>query len=137
MSTFVEECRREWKRLGVPDLMADEMATDLEADLAEAQADGVSAAEILGESDPPPLRLDLGGGARPRLGTASAEEPEAALDRGGDHGRALPRLRRHGGLRTPRDDVGKRLGASCAGAAHPADPRRPRPGSGRYEGMPR
>jgi hypothetical protein len=52
MSTFVEECRREWKRLGVPDLMADEMATDLEADLAEAQADGVSAAEILGESDP-------------------------------------------------------------------------------------
>jgi hypothetical protein len=52
MSTFVEECRREWKRLGVPDLMADEMATDLETDLAEAQADGVSAAEILGESDP-------------------------------------------------------------------------------------
>lgn len=52
MSTFVEECRREWKRLGVPDLMADEMATDLEADLAEAEADGVSAAEILGESDP-------------------------------------------------------------------------------------
>ena len=52
MSTFVEECRREWKRLGVPDLMADEMATDLEADLADAQADGVSAAEILGESDP-------------------------------------------------------------------------------------
>ena len=51
MSTFVEECRREWKRLGVPDLMADEMATDLEADLADAQADGVSAAEILGESD--------------------------------------------------------------------------------------
>ena len=52
MSTYVEECRREWKRLGVPELLADEMATDLEADLAEAQADGVSAAEILGESDP-------------------------------------------------------------------------------------
>jgi hypothetical protein len=52
MSTFVEECRREWKRLGVPDLMADEMATDLEADLAEARADGVSAAEMLGERDP-------------------------------------------------------------------------------------
>src|SRR5215468_1009152 len=52
MSTFVEECRREWKRLGVPDLMADEMATDLEADLAEAQSEGVSAAEILGQSDP-------------------------------------------------------------------------------------
>lgn len=52
MTAFVEECRQEWKRLGVPDLMADEMATDLEADLAEAHADGVSAAEILGESDP-------------------------------------------------------------------------------------
>jgi hypothetical protein len=52
MTAYVEECRQEWKRLGVPDLMADEMATDLEADLAEAEADGVSAAEILGESDP-------------------------------------------------------------------------------------
>ena len=52
MTTFVKECRREWRRLGVPDSMADEMATDLEADLAEAQADGVSEAEILGESDP-------------------------------------------------------------------------------------
>jgi len=52
MTAYVEECRQEWKRLGVPDLLADEMATDLEADLAEAQADGISAAEILGESDP-------------------------------------------------------------------------------------
>jgi hypothetical protein len=52
MSAYVEECRREWRRLGVPDLLADEMAADLEADLAEAQADGVSEAEILGESDP-------------------------------------------------------------------------------------
>ena len=52
MPAFIEECRYEWKRLGVPDSMADEMATELEADLAEAEADGVSAAEILGESDP-------------------------------------------------------------------------------------
>jgi hypothetical protein len=52
MTAYVEECRREWKRLGVPDLLADEMATDLEADLVEAEAEGVSAAEILGESDP-------------------------------------------------------------------------------------
>ena len=52
MPAFIEECRYEWKRLGVPDAMADEMAAELEADLAEAQADGVSAAEILGESDP-------------------------------------------------------------------------------------
>jgi len=52
MSAFVEECRQEWKRLGVPDLLAEEMATELESDLAEAQADGVSVTEILGESDP-------------------------------------------------------------------------------------
>jgi len=36
----------------VPDLLAEEMATELDSDLAEAQADGVSATEILGESDP-------------------------------------------------------------------------------------
>ena len=52
MNAFVEECRQEWKRLGVPDLLAEEMANELEADLAEAEADGVSASEILGESDP-------------------------------------------------------------------------------------
>ena len=52
MTAYVEECRQEWKRLGVPDLFAEEMATELESDLAEAQADGVSATEILGESDP-------------------------------------------------------------------------------------
>jgi hypothetical protein len=52
MSAFVEECRREWKRLGVPDLLAEEMATELETDLAEAEADGLSAAELLGKSDP-------------------------------------------------------------------------------------
>ena len=51
MTAYVEECRQEWKRLGVPDLLAEEMATELESDLAEAQADGVSATEILGESD--------------------------------------------------------------------------------------
>jgi hypothetical protein len=52
MTAYVEECRQEWKRLGVPDLLAEEMAAELESDLAEAQADGVSATEILGESDP-------------------------------------------------------------------------------------
>jgi PASTA domain len=52
MTAYVEECRQEWKRLGVPDLLAEEMATELESDLAEAEADGVSAVEMLGESDP-------------------------------------------------------------------------------------
>jgi hypothetical protein len=45
---FVEECRREWKRLRVPDPVANEMAADLEADLAEAEAEGASAEEVLG-----------------------------------------------------------------------------------------
>jgi len=48
VSEFVEECRREWKRLGVPDPLANEMAADLEADLEEAAAEGASAEEVLG-----------------------------------------------------------------------------------------
>ena len=48
MSDFVEECRREWKRLGVPDAVANEMAADVAADLAEAEAEGASAQDVLG-----------------------------------------------------------------------------------------
>jgi hypothetical protein len=48
MSQFVDECRKEWKRLDVPEAMASEMAADLDADLSEAQADGVSPEEVLG-----------------------------------------------------------------------------------------
>jgi hypothetical protein len=50
MSDFVEQCRQEWSRLGVPDPLAEEMATDLASDLREAEADGVSAEELLGSS---------------------------------------------------------------------------------------
>jgi hypothetical protein len=50
MSDFVEQCRREWKRLGVPDPLAEEMAADLATDLGEAEAEGVSAEELLGSS---------------------------------------------------------------------------------------
>lgn len=50
MSDFVKQCRREWERLGVPDPVANEMAADLAADLAEAEAEGVSAEEVLGSS---------------------------------------------------------------------------------------
>jgi len=46
---FIEECRREWKRLGVPEPAADDMAAELGADLDEAAADGVAATELLGE----------------------------------------------------------------------------------------
>jgi hypothetical protein len=47
---FVGQCRREWKRLGVPDPVADEMAAELAADLEEAAAEGVSAQDVLGGS---------------------------------------------------------------------------------------
>jgi hypothetical protein len=50
MSQFVDECRREWRRLRVPDSIANEMAADLEADLADAEADGASAEQVLGSS---------------------------------------------------------------------------------------
>jgi hypothetical protein len=48
MNPFVDTCRKGWDRLGVPEAVASEMATDLEADLSEAQADGVSPEEVLG-----------------------------------------------------------------------------------------
>jgi hypothetical protein len=50
MSDFVDQCRQEWKRLGVADPLADEMAADLSSDLEEAEAEGVSADELLGSS---------------------------------------------------------------------------------------
>lgn len=60
MSDFVSECRQEWKRLRVPDAVADEMAAELAADLSEAAAEGVQAEEVLGP-----------GGADPRSFAAS------------------------------------------------------------------
>lgn len=48
MNPFVEECRREWRRLRVPDAVAEEMAVDLAADLREGEAEGISAEEVLG-----------------------------------------------------------------------------------------
>lgn len=50
MSGFVDECRKEWDRLGVSESVANEMAADLSADLAEAQAEGVSPEEVLGNA---------------------------------------------------------------------------------------
>jgi hypothetical protein len=50
MSDFVEQCRQEWRRLDVPEPLAEEMATDLASDLEEAEAEGVSAEELLGSS---------------------------------------------------------------------------------------
>jgi len=48
VNQFIEECRREWKRLRVPDPVANEMAADLAADLTEAESEGASPEEVLG-----------------------------------------------------------------------------------------
>jgi hypothetical protein len=48
VNDFVEECRREWRRLRVPDRVANEMAADLKADLDEAEAEGASPEAVLG-----------------------------------------------------------------------------------------
>jgi hypothetical protein len=50
MNDFIEQCRQEWRRLGVADSLAEEMATDLASDLSDAEAEGVSAEEFLGSS---------------------------------------------------------------------------------------
>jgi branched-subunit amino acid ABC-type transport system permease component len=50
MKGFLDECRTEWKRLGVSTSAADEMAAELTADLAEAEAEGASAEDVLGAS---------------------------------------------------------------------------------------
>jgi hypothetical protein len=57
VSEFVEECRREWRRLGVPDPVANEMAADLTADLEEADAEGGSPEDVLGNSAFDPRRF--------------------------------------------------------------------------------
>ena len=48
VNDFVDECRREWRRLRVPDRVANEMAADLKADLDEAEAEGASPEAVLG-----------------------------------------------------------------------------------------
>jgi hypothetical protein len=57
MNDFVGQCRREWRRLGVADPLAEEMAADLASDLEEAQAEGVSATEYLGASASDPRKF--------------------------------------------------------------------------------
>jgi hypothetical protein len=57
VSEFVEECRREWRRLGVPDPVANEMAADLTVDLEEAEAEGGSPEDVLGNSAFDPRRF--------------------------------------------------------------------------------
>ena len=48
MTEFVEQCRHEWRRLGVPNAVANEMAAELETDLEEAESEGVPPEEVVG-----------------------------------------------------------------------------------------
>jgi hypothetical protein len=57
VSEFVDECRREWRRLRVPDPIANEMAADLIADLEEADAEGATPEDVLGNSAFDPRRF--------------------------------------------------------------------------------
>lgn len=83
MSEFVEQCQAEWRRLGVPGPLAEEMAADLASDLAEAEAEGLSADEYLG-----------GSAADPRSFAASwaAERGVIPPPAGGEKGRRTPRV---------------------------------------------
>ena len=82
MIEFVEECRREWKRLGVPDPIANEMALDLTADIEEAEADGGSAEDVLGNSLFDPRRFAAAwASARGVTAPPTPVEPLTPLDR--------------------------------------------------------
>lgn len=73
MTEFVEQCRREWKRLGVAESLAEEMAADLTADLEAAQAEGVSVEEYLGASASDPQSFAASWAAERGVIPASAE----------------------------------------------------------------
>ncbi len=96
MNEFVDECRREWRRLGVPDPVANEMAADLTADLEEAEAEGGSPEDVLGNSAFDPRRFAAAWAARPRCDERPRPGPSASVAatcrdrRGGPLGRAHP-----------------------------------------------
>jgi hypothetical protein len=82
VSEFVEECRREWKRLGVPDPIANEMAVDLTADIEEAEAEGGTAEDVLGTSLFDPRRFAAAwAGARGVTAPPAPVDPFAPLVR--------------------------------------------------------
>ena len=75
MNEFVEACRLEWRRLGVPDAVANEMAADLEADLAEAAAEGASPQDVLGTAAFDPRSFAASWAAERGLIPAAAPAP--------------------------------------------------------------
>jgi hypothetical protein len=79
---FIQECRQEWKRLGVPDPIANEMAADLTADIEEAESEGGSAEDVLGTSLFDPRRFAAAwAGARGVTAPPDPVDPFAPLVR--------------------------------------------------------
>ena len=76
MTDFVEQCREEWRRLGVPDPLAEEMAGDLLRDLREAEAEGIPLRSTSCSSafDPPIVRRRVGSRTRNHPGIAHSAQ---------------------------------------------------------------
>lgn len=111
MSDFVEQCRREWSRLGVSDSLADEIAADLDSDLEEARAEGVSAEELLGSSYSEPRAFAASWAAERRIlpegrGGAGRVDPPRRRDR-------RARLRRLVVVGPPAHAAAERRGPAC------------------------
>jgi hypothetical protein len=78
VNDFVDECREEWKRLGVPDIVAGEMAAELVADLEEAAAEGATAEDVLGGAVDP---RELAAAWAAERGVIASRAPDAGRRR--------------------------------------------------------
>ena len=121
MKGFVRECRREWKLLGVPDAVANEMASDLAADLAEAEADGASHEDVLGSAAFDPRSFAAAWAAArgvTRVPSPSRRPPSRELVLAGVA--ALLAVALGGGLAMLASRTGVAISASPAGGRPPA-----------------
>jgi hypothetical protein len=91
VSQFVDQCRQEWSRLGVPDPVANEMAADLEADLKEAESEGVSAEEVLGNGAFDPRSFAASWARERGLVQYAPAQPPAAAPPPAEHRAKQPR----------------------------------------------
>ena len=135
MTAFIEECRQEWKRLGVPDSMAEEMAAELEADLAEARGRRRLGRRDARRERSAPLRRQLGKGTRPRRRASRRRSAGQTVALGRRPSFCAPRLRRRAralrGVGTSRRRfTSVRLQPQTVGAGRGPEPRR-------VEGVPR
>ena len=101
MSDFVEQCRSEWRRLGVPDPLAEEMATDLASDLSDAEAEGV------------PPRSTSGAVSSIRVRSRPPGRPSEGSSPHRPAGERPPQTARPRGVHRPRSDRTDRYGAAA------------------------